>query len=86
MSRTHRDASSREEGTHPVEVFQAGRINYLQLNVQSTLVLTLSDFPKLSWAAGAAGNKRLSSAVRCYCKDGSNKPKAEQTDDQLLAT
>lgn len=48
MIRTHGDVSSREEATHPVEVLQAARINYLQLNVQSTLVLTLSDFPKLS--------------------------------------
>lgn len=28
--------------------FQAGRINYLQQNVQSALVLTLSEFPKVS--------------------------------------
>lgn len=61
------------------------RINYLQLNVQSTLVLTLTHFPKVSWAAVAAGNKRLSSPVLCYWGDGSNKPRAEQTDDRLPA-
>lgn len=65
--------------------FLAGRINYLQQNVQSALALTLSEFPKVSWAAGAASKKRLSSLVLCYCRDGSNKPKAEQTDDRLAA-